>query len=93
MTNGKISEQGRQERFAQWEQMGVDRVKGYLQSDALRFIGAPAVQELAWEWVHLKEQEAAQKAEKIVMLKPAVYGVGVDLRALWRKIKTWSGRT
>jgi hypothetical protein len=48
--------------------------------------GPPAVRELAWKWVRMKEQRAERKAEKIVTLKPTVYGVGIDLRMLWRKI-------
>jgi hypothetical protein len=48
--------------------------------------GPPAVRELAWEWVRMKEQQAGRKAEKIVTLKPTVYGVGIDLRMLWRRI-------
>jgi hypothetical protein len=92
MASDQISEQGLQERFARWEQVGVDRIKADLLSGGHALVGGPpSVRELAWEWVRMKDQEATRKAEKIVMLKPTVYGVGVDLRALWRKI--WSGRT
>jgi hypothetical protein len=92
LADDQISEQGRQERFARWEQIGVDRIKADLLSGGHALVGGPpAVRDLAWQWVQMKEQEAKQKAEKIVTLKPTVYGLGIDLRALWRKI--WGTRT
>jgi hypothetical protein len=92
MADDQISGQGRRERFARWEQMGVDRIKADLLSGGHALVGGPpSVRDLAWEWVRMKEREAEEKAEKIVTLKPAVYGVAIDLRALWRKI--WGTRT
>ncbi len=90
MADDQISEQGRQARFARWEQIGVDRIKADLLSGGRALVGGPpAVRRLAWEWVRMKEQEAKRQADEIVTLRPAVYGVGVDLRALWRKL--WGG--
>jgi hypothetical protein len=92
LADDQISEQGRQERFARWEQIGVDRIKADLLSGGHVLVGGPpAVRDLAWQWVRMKEREAKQTAEKIMTLKPTVYGVGIDLRALWRKI--WGTRT
>ena len=92
MADDQISEQGRQERFARWEQIGVDRIKADLLNGGHVLVGGPpAVRDLAWEWVRMKEREAEQKTEKIVELKPSIYGVGIDLRALWRKM--WSNRS
>lgn len=91
LADDQISEQGRQ-TSARWEQIGVDRIKADLLSGGHALVGGPpAVRDLAWQWVRMKEREAKQKAEKIVTLKPTVYGVGIDLRALWRKI--WGTRT
>jgi len=88
MTEDEISEPGQQERFARWEQIGVDRIRADLLSGGHSLVGGPpAVRELAWKWVRMKEQQAERKAEKIVTLKPTVYGVGIDLRMLWRKIR------
>jgi len=90
MTDDQISELGRQERFARWEQIGVDRTKADLLSGGHALVGGPpAVRELAWEWVRMKEQQAERKAEKIVTLKPTVYGVGIDLRMLSCGLGHW----
>jgi hypothetical protein len=92
MADDQISEQGRQERFARWEQIGVDQIKADLLNGGHALVGGPpAVRDLAWEWVRMKEREAERKAERIIALKPSVYGVGIDLRALWRKV--WGKRT
>jgi hypothetical protein len=89
MADDEISEQGRQDRFARWEKIGVERIKADLLSGGHSLVGGPpAVRELAWEWVRMKEQEAL-KANEIVALKPTIYGVGIDLRALWRKIRSF----
>lgn len=90
MADDQISERGRQERFARWEQIGVDRIKADLLSGAHTLVGGPpAVRALAWEWVRMKEQEAEQKTKEIVTLKPTIYGVGVDLQALWQRIRSF----
>jgi hypothetical protein len=65
--------------------------------------GGPAVRELAWEWVRKKEQEQVERddakrneiernqskpsSSDVLLLKPAIWGVGIDLRALWKKLK------
>jgi hypothetical protein len=90
VSDDEISEQGRKERFAQWEHIGVDRIKADLLSGGQTLVGGPpAVRKLAWEWVRMKEQEAERKAKEIVTLKPTFYGVGIDLQALWRKIRSF----
>jgi hypothetical protein len=88
-TNDKISEAGRKARFEQWEQIGVDAIRSdLLLTGGDRLVGGPpAVRELAREWVKLKEQEQAERAEKVLLLKPAAWGVGIDLPALWRSMK------
>jgi len=56
MADDQISEQGRQERLARWEQIGVDRIKADLLSGGHTLVGGPpAVRALAWEWVRMKE--------------------------------------
>ena len=62
MASGEISESGRQERFARWEQLGVSQVKQDLLNGGHRVVGGPpAVQALAWEWVRLKEKEPVKR--------------------------------
>jgi hypothetical protein len=82
MADDQISEQGRQERFARWDQIGVERIKADLLSGGNALVGGPpVVRDLAWEWVRMKEREA----EQVLTIKPAIYGVSIDPRALWRK--------
>lgn len=56
-----ISQEGRKARFEIWEKLGVDRVKADLANGGHQTIGGPPqVLELAWEWVRMKESEAAR---------------------------------
>jgi hypothetical protein len=85
----KISEAGRKVRFEQWEVYGADRLKSDLTTDPYARVGAKPVQDLAWEFVRMKEaqQAAAQKKPpEAVILKPSIYGVGVDLKEVARRI-------
>jgi len=50
----EISPAGRRARFERWEGLGLERVKPDLLSGNHQFVaGAPAVRELAWEWVRM----------------------------------------
>lgn len=65
----KISEAGRLERFARWEELGLDAVKQDLATGGHRLIGGPPqVRELAREWVQRKEAEAASEAARLLSL-------------------------
>jgi Predicted nucleotide-binding protein containing TIR-like domain len=60
----EFSEAGRNERFERWERLGLDQVKSDLQAGGVRVIGGPfCEQQLAWEWVRMKE--AASRAEEM----------------------------
>lgn len=61
-----LNETARRARFERFEQLGLDRVKSDLtQTGGMRDIGGPLeVRELAWEWVTMKEKEAAEAAAK-----------------------------
>jgi hypothetical protein len=67
----EISEEGRRARFAQWEKIGVDRIKHDLLNGGYQLVGGPtAVRNLAWTWVRQKEQEQLKpKPEDILLLK------------------------
>jgi hypothetical protein len=52
----EFSEEGRRARFEQWEKYGADRLKSDLQTDPYRRVGSKPVQDLAWEFVRMKEQ-------------------------------------
>jgi hypothetical protein len=41
MTNDEISEEGRRERFAQWDKFGLDQVKHDLLNGGRRVVGGP----------------------------------------------------
>ena len=58
MSKDEISDEGRRERLARWEELGLDRVKADLVNNSGReFIGSgEADLKLAWKWVHEKEQ-------------------------------------
>jgi hypothetical protein len=76
----------RESRFARWEALGLDRIKADLNSGGLRFVGGSReVRELAHEWVRMKEAQVKDGAGEILMLKPSFYGMGVDLKVIWRK--------
>jgi Hypothetical protein (DUF2513) len=58
MSKDEISDEGRRERLARWEELGLDQVKADLVNNGGReFIGdGKDVLSLAWKWVHEKEQ-------------------------------------
>ena len=61
----EITEAGRQERFARWESIGLDAIKDDLRHGGIRFVGGPPqVQQLAQEWVKMKEEQAKQHPPK-----------------------------
>jgi hypothetical protein len=51
-------------RFEQWEKLGLDRVKSDLEhTGGMRVVGStPEVQDLAWKWVRMKEEQATAVA-------------------------------
>jgi hypothetical protein len=64
ITAQKISEEGRRARFERWEQLGLGRIKADLQNGGHQVVGGTqAVQDLAWEWVGMKEAEEAAAAK------------------------------
>jgi hypothetical protein len=65
MTDVRISEEGRRARFEQWEKLGLGRIKADLQNGGHQVVGGTqAVQDLAWEWVGMKEAEQAAAARQ-----------------------------
>jgi len=89
----EISEQGRKVRFERWERLGLDWVKHDLLQGGHQVIGGPpAVRELAWEWVQIKEAEQAaaaaqEKPAEMVTFKPSIHGIGIDLKEVGRRIR------
>jgi hypothetical protein len=99
MAEDVISEQGRRTRFERWETLGLDRVKADLENGGSQVIGGPpAVRDLAWEWVRMKEAGKAaavspQKPTEILSLKPGAWGMNVDLKeAIRRGLRWWQGK-
>jgi len=96
-SDDEISAAGRAARFAQWDKLGLERVKADLLQGGTAIVGGThAVQDLAWEWVNLREAEQRAKQAKpdeVMMLKPNFHGVGIDLQAAWRRIFSWFRRS
>lgn len=69
----------RKARYAHWDKLGLDRVKADLMhTRGIMVVGGPQeVQEMAWEWVHMKEAEAKADEES----KPRATGHGLALIA------------
>ena len=93
----EISQEGRITRFAAWEKLGLDQVKHDLLNGGHRIVGGPpAVRNLAWEWVRWKEKEnavvqpPAAKPTEVLTLKPGIWGVSIDLKETWRRLRRWS---
>ena len=52
-------------RFEQWEKLGLDRVKNDLMTGEMRVVGGTLeVQELAWQWVRMKEEQITTTTTK-----------------------------
>src|SRR5258708_29997437 len=89
MVEDEIREAGRRARFERWEQLGVDVIRTDLEAGGHSMVGGPpAVRKLAWEWVRMKEggrdKPPPDKSAEIFILKPTIWGVGIDLRAAWK---------
>jgi hypothetical protein len=93
MVHQEFSEEGRKTRFEQWEKYGVDRLKTDLETDPYRRVGSGPVQNLAWEFVRMKEAEQAkaraaeEQPAEMVTLKPGIQGVSIDLKEMGRRIR------
>lgn len=89
MSENEMSDAKREARFGRWEKFGLERIKDDLLSGGHKLVGGSLeVRELAWEWVRQKEKEMRNaKSEDVVQLKPTIYGIGIDLKALWRKLR------
>lgn len=77
----------REARIARFEAWGIDRVKADLNTGGFALIGGTReVRELAHEWVRMKEAQAKESKDEVFLLKPQIYGMGIDLKALGRKV-------
>ena len=62
----EISQRGRIDRFAQWEKRGFQAIKADLSTGGHRYAGGPpAVRDLAWEWVRIKEATQQQQSSEL----------------------------
>jgi hypothetical protein len=99
MAQDEISEAGAKARFAQWDQIGLDRIKADLLSGGHRLVGGPpSVRDLAWKWVRMQEagrpeiDGAARQPtspKELLTLKPTLWGVGFDLKEAGRRARRW----
>jgi hypothetical protein len=59
----EITEQRRTALFKQWDEIGVDIIKGDLVNGGIRYVGGPpATRRLAMQWVQMKDAERQAKA-------------------------------
>jgi hypothetical protein len=81
-----FSEEAKRDRFAQWEQIGLERIKhDLLTTGGFRVVGGTqAERDLAWEWVRTKEAvEAKRKAiAEAITFKVGLPGVNIDAAKL-----------
>jgi hypothetical protein len=90
-----ISQEDRISRFSQWERLGLDRLKRNLETNPFCLVGSQDVQDLAREWVRGKQTPETQdspptpKAGEVLILKPMLWGVGIDLKEGWRRLGRW----
>jgi hypothetical protein len=79
-------------RFARWERAGVEVVKHDLMTRTKSLVDDDAyVRNLAWEWVRLKEKEAALVMPSILPLSDGPVGFGRDFRRLKARLaKGWA---
>lgn len=90
----------RKSKFAYWETLGLEIVKADLAHGGHCLVGGnPETRKLAGEWVRMRETETKENADEVFLLKPQMYGVGIDLKAAGRKIaraitkmRRWLGR-
>jgi hypothetical protein len=90
-----ISEEGRKAFFESYERLGLERVKhDLLWTKGIVYVGGTLEnQNLAWDWVRMKEAEqmrAQRTREDVLQLKPAIWGVGINLNELWRRLRSRS---
>lgn len=77
-------------RIASWERYGVDAIEADLvHNGGHRYVGGPPeVREQAWRWVRYKKQIQNTKDPEVFKLSPTIWGVGVDLRAAYKKFRS-----
>lgn len=80
------------QRFARWEQAGVEAVKHDVMTRGSELVEPdPYARNLAWEWVRLKENEQADVLAAILPTKPGPLGFGRDIRRLKERLaKGWA---
>jgi len=84
--------------FQHCERLGLDRVKhDLLWTRGVMFVGGTQEQqEYAWQWLRMKEGEQAKaqgRRDDVIMFKPAIWGVGLNLNELWRRLRCWFRKT
>jgi hypothetical protein len=94
MAEDEISEEGTKARFAQCDQIGLDRIRADLLSGGHKLVGGPpSVRALAWKWVRMKEAAAAdaKPPADLLTLRPTVWGMGFDLKEAWLEMNETRG--
>ncbi|MFO1184732.1 MAG: hypothetical protein U1E56_08090 [Bauldia sp.] len=79
-------------RFARWEEAGAEAVKHDVMTREGTLVEHDAyARSLAWEWVRLKESEAARVLEQVLPTAPGPAGFARDFRRLKARFaKGWA---
>ena len=87
----------RKRRIEKFEELGEKTLRADMDAGGDRHVGGtPAVRQLARDW--LAEREAAGKVQSFpdtnpFILQPNFFGLGIDLKKLWRKgVTKWGKR-
>jgi hypothetical protein len=77
-------------RIANWNRYGVDAIEADLiNNNGLRYVGGPpGTNEQAWRWVRYQRAQQMPQQE-VFSLKPTFHGLGIDLKAAAKKLRSW----
>lgn len=78
-------------RIAIWEKHGLEAVEADLTyNNGLTYVGGPPdIIEQAWRWVRFKKTRRQPQPPEILTLKPGIWGISVDLKALIQRVRRW----
>ena len=96
-----MDELKRKRRIEHFEKLGEETVRADMATGGYRHIGgSPEVRKLAREWLAGKERQRQKAAHPStsdnvtgpLILQPNFFGLGIDLKKVWRKVTQWVNR-
>jgi hypothetical protein len=82
------NKESRKALVAYWEKYGPELIRNdFLYTRGVRYVGGTQeTQDLAMAW--LRDKERSKERKEVFTLKPTLWGVGVDLKELGRRIRS-----